>query len=118
MTNEDLKQKEHKARVSYSRFIYGLVFIPLIVLAFKKAIAPEPPKTYTVTLSLDEWRGVLQAIDTSSKLLNKSDLPVREVIFANQSLAQVNQAIQFQVSAQLQAEAKKDSTNASKPKNK
>lgn len=87
----------------------------LLVLQSFRTI-PPPPKTYTVTLNLDEWRGVLQAIDTSSKLLNKSDLPVREVIFANQSLAQVNQAIQFQVGQQLQAEAKKDSTNAVKPK--
>lgn len=77
-----------------------------------------PPKTYTVTLSLDEWRSVLQVIDTSSKLLNKSDLPAKEVVFANSGLAQINQAIQFQVSAQLQAEAKKDSTNAVKPKTK
>lgn len=74
------------------------------------------PKAYTVTLSLDEWRSALGTLDTCSKLLNKSDLPARDVIFANSGLASINQAIQFQVSQQLQAEAKKDSTNAVKPK--
>lgn len=89
----------------------------LLLFAWRGRIYNPPAKTYTVTLSLDEWRSVLQVIDTSSKLLNKSDLPAKEVVFANSGLAQINQAIQFQVSAQLTAEAKKDSTtNAVKPK--
>jgi len=97
----------------FNLFLLGALAMILLV-AF--AQSNPPPKTYTVTLSLDEWRYVLQAIDTSSKLLNESDLPVRKVIFANNSLAQVNQTIQVQVSAQIQAEAKRDSLNAVKPK--
>lgn len=97
-----------------SKAIFIIFLAALITFGFKQISAPS--KTYTVSLTIDEWRGVLQAIDTSSKLLNKSDLPVREVIFANQSLANINQTIRFQLSAQLQAEAKKDSTNSVKPK--
>lgn len=95
-------------------FIIGMVF----AIGSSFQTKPAPPKTYTVSLSLEDWRGVLQVIDTSSKLLNESDLPVRKVIFANQGLASINQAIQFQVSQQLNAEAKKDSTNNAKPKSK
>lgn len=89
----------------------------ILLFSWKGEIYVPVPKTYTVTLNLDEWRSVLGTLDTCSKLLNKSDLPARDVIFANSGLASINQAIQFQVSAQLQAEAKKDSTtNAVKPK--
>lgn len=97
-----------------SKAIFIVFLAALITFGFKEISAP--PKVYTVTLSLEEWRGVLQAIDTSSKLLNKSDLPVREVIFANQSLSYLTQIIYNQVSGQQQAEAKKDSTNIVKPK--
>lgn len=114
-----MKQRFEKEIKWSERLSIMLAIICIVGMVSSWRSYVAPPKTYTVTLSLDEWRGVLQAIDTSSKLLNKLDLPGREVIYANQSLAQVNQAIQFQVSKQLEAEAKKDSsTNAVKPKNK
>jgi len=98
--------------------IFLIVMGAFVATIFSFQTKPSPPKTYTVTLSIDDWRNVLQVIDTTSKLLNESDLPVRKVIFASQGLASINQAIQFQVSKQLQEEAKKDSTNAVKPKSK
>lgn len=111
MSNEYLKQKERKARVSYSRFIYGLVFIPLIVLAFKKAIAPVPAKTYTVTKQWGEW---IADFDTFSEIQSKigyqTDKPYGDYYQA--AMARLIKRNYDQLIRELQEEQKKsaDST--------
>jgi hypothetical protein len=98
--------------------LFMILSIPCLIFIFSFQ-KPTPPKTYTVSLSKDEWVNVLQVIDSSQKMLIKSDLPAREVAGITSRMAQVNQTIQFQVSAQLQEEqkaaAKKDSLDH-KPK--
>lgn len=113
-----MKQKVTKALKFLESVTLIALFVCVVGAIYSWQTKPTPPKTYTVSLSIEDWRSVLQVIDTTSKLLNESDLPVRKVIFANQGLASVNQAIQFQVSRQLQDEAKKDSINNGKPKSK
>lgn len=83
-----------------------------LVISFSVS-AQVKPKEYTVTLTKDQWVSALGVIDSTQKLLIKSDLPVKEVVGVNNGLAQLTQTISMQVGAQLQAEQKADST---KPK--
>lgn len=76
----------------------------------------EVPKSYAVTLTKDQWVSALGVIDSTQKLLIKSDLPVKEVVGVNNGLAQLTQTISTQVGAQLQAEQKADSTKPKTPK--
>src|SRR5262249_11825319 len=93
-----------------------LIFVITVVatVAFTFRISQQPPKSYTVTLTLDQWKGVLGAIDSAQKVMVDSDIPVRKVVGINQALAQVSQTFSMQLSAELQKEAeaqkKKDSS--------
>jgi len=101
--------------MNLTKAFFIIALASLITFGFKKV---QAPKTYTVSLSVEQWNQVIQIVDSSAILLNESDLPARKVIWASQGLASINQAIKFQVSAQITAEQKKDSTNAVKPKSK
>jgi hypothetical protein len=83
----------------------------------------SPPKTYTVSLSIDDWRNVLQSQDSSRRILIRTKLPTDETNYCIQTSFSLSQQISTQVGEQIQQEqkeaAKKDSVDkaAHKPKN-
>lgn len=72
----------------------------------------EPPKSYTVTLSIDEWQSILRGLEAVKSAVKTSNMPANQATFISDSLLLTYQ-IEFnrQIQAQLNAEQKqKDST--------
>jgi hypothetical protein len=65
-----------------------------------------PTKNYTVSLTQQQWQGILNSLDSCNKIVQESDVPVRKANFILTSYSALYQAIAGQVGAQLQAEAK------------
>lgn len=78
----------------------------------------SPSKSYTVTLSLDQWQNIYSGLDSSRRLIIKSDLPTKETLWPLQQLINATTCIQQQLQGQLLTEQeeqrKKDSTEAAK----
>lgn len=83
--------------------IIGFLLLLIGILGFQKYTAP---KTYTVTLTLDEWQKVMRHIELGKSLIIKSDLPARDAAAGIDSLSQSQQLFSMQIMAQLQAESK------------
>jgi|SRR5215469_5714838 len=91
------------------------VFLAFLIIggvsAFAYRQSQPAPKTYTVTLPLEKWQGILTAVDSTNKLILDSDIPTKKSVYATSALSFLLQSIQFQVGQQLQAEQKADSLN-------
>lgn len=90
------------------------ILIGIGIVAWKSV--KEVPKTYTVTLSVQTWQDAMQGLDSANKVLIASDAPARNVSYVTQKLSFLMQIIQMQVSQQIQAEQKADSTKSKIPK--
>jgi hypothetical protein len=79
---------------------------------------PATPKTYTVTLPVEQWQAALQSLDSANKVMIGSDAPARNVSYVASKLSFLIQTIQTQVGQQMQAEqkAEADSTKGKNPK--
>lgn len=85
----------------------GLFILLISVSLSTRAQVKNPaPKTYTVILSIDQWEGALQSLDSANKVMIGSDAPARNVSYVTSKLSFLVQTIQYQVSQQLQAEQK------------
>lgn len=77
---------------------------------------PQPPKTYSVSLTLDQWQGLINGMEGIKNKLKLSSLPSNEVTMINDSLLNLMQG-EFvrQIQTQLAAEQKpKDTTTKTK----
>lgn len=111
MTKEQYQKREVRLKNQYRAFI-GLFLALFILVAWKRH---QVPKTYTVTLSREQWGEVLQGIDSTNKLLLESDLPTRKSVYASSKLSFLTQTIQMQVGQEI-AEEQKKATDTTKPK--
>lgn len=94
-----------------------IIFISALFVTSFFAFRPkEVPRTYTVTLSIEQWEGALQSLDSANKVLVGSDAPARNVSYVTSKISSLMQAIQMQVGQQMQAEQKPDSTKPKIPK--
>ena len=82
--------------------IIGIMAVGMFA-AFKQK---QVPKTYSVTLSKEQWQDVLQSVDSTNKLLLESDLPTRKSVYASSKLSFLTQTIQMQVGQQIAEEQK------------
>lgn len=91
------------------------LFILIGIVGFKNE---QGPKSYSVTLSIEEWQGILNQLDSTRKIILDSDIPTRKTVYATSSLSFLTQSIQMQVSQQLAVEQKSDSAKPAtkKPK--
>jgi hypothetical protein len=77
----------------------------------------QPPKTYTVTESIDWWQHTLNVMEAAKAQLKQSDLPSKNVVFLTDSLlVPIQMEMTKQIQAQLNAEQNKADTTISKPK--
>lgn len=103
--------------ISVITFISGLTYI-LKAQSHQMDINMklQPPKTYSVTLTLDQWQGLINGMEGVKNKLKLSSLPSNEVTLINDSLLNLIQG-EFvrQIQGQLAAEQKpKDTTNKAK----
>lgn len=81
---------------------------------------PQPPKTYTVTLTPEQWEGVLTGLESIKNAVKVSSMTAKESTFISDSLISPYQneflrQIRKQIEAdRLKPEIKKDSTNTRK----
>lgn len=106
--------QEQKLRNRFHAFLAVLISGGLIFITSWKSF--QVPKTYTVTLSIEQWEGALQSLDSANKVLVGSDAPARNVSYVTSKISSLMQAIQMQVGQQMQAEQKTDSTKPKIPK--
>lgn len=104
-----------------------LVFIAVITIVSGLTWAlkaqqkpPQPPKTYSVTLTREQWSLVLNGLETIKNSVKVSNMPAKESTFISDSLITIYQT-EFvrQINTQLEAErpnpeVKKDTTTKSK----
>lgn len=93
-----------------------IIFLAVIITYDLKVSAQQKQvqKKYKVELELDQWGGILNAMDIIKQKLKLSDIPSKEVAYMTDSmLIPYQKEISRQVNLQLNAEIKKDT---SKPK--
>lgn len=91
--------------------LLGIGFIGLVAFQAKR----QPPKSYTVTLTLDQWNGLINGVENVKNRLKISELPSKDVTLINDSLLTAIQSeFARQINQQLQAENKKDTTKPKK----
>lgn len=74
-----------------------------------------PEKTYSVSLSLQNWIQITNELDYIKSQLRQSDLPSKQVAFMSDSLlTPLQTTIGAQVNAQIQQETKKDTIKPKK----
>lgn len=109
-----------KTKVRVLLFISVITIVSGLTWVLKAQTKPQSSKTYTVTLTLDQWSNTINGIEFVKNKLKNSDLPSKEVTYINDSLFSVIQSeFAKQINAQIEAqkpkpEVKKDST--AKPK--
>lgn len=106
--------KSTKARVLL--FISVITIVSGLTWALKAQTRPQPPKTYKVELTLDQWQGLINGMEGVKNKLKLSNLPSNEVTLINDSLLNLIQG-EFvrQIQGQIAAEQKpKDSTKTKK----
>jgi|HubBroStandDraft_3_1064219.scaffolds.fasta_scaffold22737_6 hypothetical protein len=77
-------------------------FILIGIVAWKKE---QAPKTYTVTLSLNQWAAHLKYIANARIVMMQSTMPANVVTSWSDSLSLLSEEINRQVSQQMQKEA-------------
>lgn len=98
------------------------VFILAVGITFALRAQQKPnesPKSYAVTLSLEQWQGLINGMEEIKNKLKLSTMSSRDVTFINDSLLVVYQS-EFirQIQLQLAIEQKqKDSTSNKAKKN-
>lgn len=98
-------------------FLAVIVIVSVSIWALKAQTKPkQPPKTYKVELTIEQWNGVLMGIENVKNRLKVSDMPAKEVTAINDSLLTLIQAeFTQQINVQLASEKpKKDSTSKKK----
>jgi len=97
-------------------FISVITIVSGLTWALKAQTRQQPPKTYSVTLTLDQWQGLINGMEGVKNKLKLSTLPANEVTLINDSLLNLIQG-EFvrQIQGQIAVEQKpKDSTNKNK----
>ncbi len=87
------------------RLLYALLFLSVIVLAFKNKMFVE--KKYTVSKTKEGWMTTLRYIENAKFIMAKSELPASQVSAWSDSLSQLEQSIQFEVMQQINADSVK-----------
>lgn len=106
--------KTSKGRVFL--FISVITLVSGLTWALKAQTKQSTTKTYSVTLTLDQWQGLINGVEGVKNKLKLSNLPSNEVTFINDSLLNLIQG-EFvrQIQKQLVAEQKpKDTTSKTK----
>lgn len=109
MTKEQYQKREQQLKRNFRLFVIFLI-AGACLISWK---VYQVPKTYTVTLSREQWGEVLQGIDSTNKLLLESDLPTRKSVYASSKLSFLTQTIQMQVGQEI-AEEQKAAADTSK----
>lgn len=78
----------------------------------------ETPKSYSVTLSLDQWRTILNGLEAIKSAVKTSNMPANQATFISDSLLLTYQ-VEFnqQIQSQLNAEQKQKDTLVKPKKN-
>lgn len=110
-----MKQRFEKEIKAGSYIVIAFMVITIFGVVSSWKFIPSPPKTYTVSLSIDDWRNVLQSQDSSRRILIRTKLPTDEINYCIQTSFALSQQISTQVGEQLaeeqKAAAKKDSVD-------
>lgn len=113
MTKEQYQKREQQLKRNFRAFVIFLI-AGAFLISWK---VYQVPKTYSVTLSKEQWQDVLQSVDSTNKLLLESDLPTRKSVYASSKLSFLTQTIQMQVGQQISDEQRK-AADTLKPKTK
>ena len=95
---------------------FSVFFAVVLFASSAKAQKVQTPKTYTVSLTKEQWLSVLGNMDSCNRIVQESDIPVRKANFILQSYSTLYQTVSLQVGAQIQAE-EKAAADTTKPKN-
>lgn len=110
-----MERSEKQIKIgSYFIAAYVIIGIPLVVSSWTFIPRNQPTKTYSVTLTTDQWQSRLQTINASKEIMRKSTLPGNVISQYSDSLDVISRDIQEQVGAQIQREQKADSTKSKK----
>lgn len=72
-------------------FLSILIATVSITLALQSQTKPQPPKTYTVALTPDQWNNVLSGLESIKNSVKVSNMPARESTFISDSLISIYQ---------------------------
>lgn len=110
-----MERSEKQIKIgSYFIAAYVIIGIPLVVSSWTFIPRNQPTKTYSVSLTTDQWQSRLQTINASKEIMRKSTLPGNVISQYSDSLSVMAQEISEQVGAQIQREQKVDSTKPKK----
>ena len=112
MTSNPLKQKDHKLKVSYDRFLFGMIILLIVAFSFKRI----PPKVYPVYKTLDEWSADL---DTLTQIQVRTGYPMskQDGDYYQAALGRLMQRLRQPIVVQIQEEQLKEKKDSVKQKN-
>lgn len=91
-------------------FLAIIVIASVSTWALKAQTKPkEAPRTYHVTLTIDQWQSILNGLDVVKNAVKTSNMPAAQATFISDSLISIYQnEFGRQIQGQLIAEQKKD----------
>lgn len=93
-----------------------IAMVVLFAVSNVSAQKVQPAKSYTVTLTLEQWSQAVGGINYADSLLSASDVPTVRAIPAIQSLSKTIALLTLQINEQLAAEQKAAADTTKKKK--
>lgn len=105
-----------KRLITFLGIITAVSFFTFVLNGQVKQLPQIPAKTYTVTLTLEQWQAIMNSMDYAKNTLKISDLKSKDVTYLNDSLfTPIQNVFIQQIQSQIAIETqKKDSTNKKK----